>query len=516
MIRPGDLLDPDDPPVRLLWSRPDLNLGCLAFLTGLVHTGMPPDNAEEWEDVEDSIDPDRLELALDPLACWFELDGEGPRFLQELGGLDSDVLSVDSMFIDSPGSKTAKDNADLSVRRNRYSCLARGSAAMALYTFQSFAPPGGRGNRTSMCGGGPLYAFVEPSVSPTLWELIWANVPYGAALSGSEEVSVALPWTENTRTSNDGSTVSEPETAREHHQHPSVWWGMPRRIILEFSDESEYCDLTSTVDARPVIGMRQVPYGINYGAWQHPASPYYRQKEGGELLPKHPKPGRFGYQHYRGIVLQARDTALKRRSATIRTFVDEGRSQGRGHVRVFVGGWAMDNMKPLDFVQSSVPIPLSILGSQQGVIAAGAVAAADVIARELSGSLKDVLDVDDKGTGAVSGARDAFYEKSEEDFHAYIESLSSSMPAADAAKQWLSCLRKTAISCFDSCVRPVIPTLDTENAVGVIKARRRIASATTGHSKRGREVFERLGLRPPERKKKSKRLPNVSTVEGNT
>jgi len=387
---------------------------------------------------------------------------------------------------------------------------------MMLYTFQSFAPAGGRGNRTSMCGGGPLYTFVEPSISPTLWELVWANVPYGRPLQDEADVHAALPWTRGTRTSEDGVETPEPELGNDSFRHWGVWWGMPRRIRLSFSEAGGRCDLIGDDDERTVEGMVQRPYGINYGLWQHPASPYYRQKEGGLLLPVHPKPGRFGYRHYRGIVLQEPDSDLRRRAATVRTFVDDERGDDRGLVRLIVGGWAMDNMKPLDFVLSRVPVPVSALGERHGDTAARAVAAADAVGRELTGAMKDVFGVDEKGTGPVTAAREAFFDATEEDFHQFLQSLSADTERENVARAWLAAMRRVSLERFDADVRPLIPSLAPEKVESVLKARRRLSSATSGHSKRGKEVFERLGLRPPVAKAKKKAAARItSTSEEN-
>lgn len=67
------------------WPRPDLNTACLELLIGLVRLVDPPAHADDWEDRQNP-DPDRLRDRLAAFAPAFELLGDGPRFMQELGG----------------------------------------------------------------------------------------------------------------------------------------------------------------------------------------------------------------------------------------------------------------------------------------------------------------------------------------------------------------------------------------------------------------------------------------------
>ena len=76
---------------RLGWPRDDLNLACLELLVGLVYLANPPRNDSDWEGRYERPDPDRLRNALDPYSPFFELTGDGPRFLQDLETFAADV-----------------------------------------------------------------------------------------------------------------------------------------------------------------------------------------------------------------------------------------------------------------------------------------------------------------------------------------------------------------------------------------------------------------------------------------
>lgn len=234
------------------WPRPDLNIACYEFLIGLVYLAAPPKNITDW--AARRPDPEALRSALAPLAPAFNLIGAGPLFLQDREPLDGSPSSVDMLFIDSAGESTAKKNADLMVKRDRYQTLDLSTAAMALYTLQSQAPSGGAGNRTSMRGGGPLMSLVRPADAGAhpLWSMIWANVPQGYALEPDELEE--LPWMRSTVSSKDGQSVEQPD---QDYIHPEAFFGMPRRLRL-------------VVDNDHVTGVVQKPWGTNYGNWRHP------------------------------------------------------------------------------------------------------------------------------------------------------------------------------------------------------------------------------------------------------
>src|SRR5699024_5547871 len=100
---------------------------------------------------------DELATALQPLAPAFELDGDGPRFMQDRDPLrDATPASVNGLLIEAPGNNGIKNNTDLFVKRGQVETLCPSCAAMALFTLQVNAPSGGAGYRVGLRGGGPL------------------------------------------------------------------------------------------------------------------------------------------------------------------------------------------------------------------------------------------------------------------------------------------------------------------------------------------------------------------------
>lgn len=470
VIAPWQIADPAV--VALDWPRPDFNIACLELLIGLVFLVDPPEDDEDWEERE-APDAQRLRQRLQTVAHAFNLVGDGPLFLQDLEPLQGQPSPPDMLFIDSAGGATERNNADLMVWRDRYPRLPLTTAAMALYTFQAFAPAGGAGNRTSMRGGGPLVTLVEPGGG--LWSLIWANVPCGEPASTD-----TLPWMRPTRPSVGGTEVwppTEPPIPIE------VFFGMPRRLRLVLDDQGM------------VTGVIQRPRGNNYRGWLHPLSPYYRLKAGSELLPQHPRPGLFGYRHWLGIVAASRGgevDGLRQRAAMVRTWHD--RSLGRS-AQVIVAGWAMSNMKPLDFTWSIAP--LIELDNAATQMLSGLIEAAGKFALALRHALAVVL-----GEGeAREPIREAFFTRTQDAFENRLAALQAGADPAKVAEQWLADTRAVALRLFDEQALPGLPDHIPEQQAAIIRARLGLLASFNGRGKYGKDAWAALEMQPAPKRK---------------
>ncbi|WP_136646424.1 type I-E CRISPR-associated protein Cse1/CasA [Tabrizicola sp. YIM 78059] len=452
------------------WPRPDLNIACLELLIGLVFLADPPRDAEDWQDRQ-SPDPDRLRERFAPFAPAFELMGDGPRFMQDREAFaEDDPNSPDMLFIDSAGGQTIRNNADVMVKRGRYGALEPATAAMALYTLQAHAPSGGKGNRTSMRGGGPMVTLVDPGGG--FWPLIWANVPDGAPATVE-----TLPWMRRTRTSERGEQVF-PQDA-----HPvEAFFGMPRRLRLVGGEGR-------------VTGVVQRPYGTDYAGWEHPLTPHYRQKPGAELLPLHPRAGQFGYRNWLGVVLpapNANDTARRARMAMLW----HDRSGGR-RADLIVAGWAMDNMKPRDFTFSRAP--LLDLPDETAERVEGFVEAASALAVALRGALAPVLAEGE----AREAAREEFFARTQGPFEARIAQLTAVNADAQAvARDWLADLRAAALAIFDAQALPGLAERNIRDQQAIVQARSGLTAAFAGYGKLGQGAWAALGLTAPEQKRR--------------
>lgn len=460
LIAPHEMADPEIAAPD--WPRADLNLACYELLIGLVRLAAPPSDLRDW--MRNPPTAADLKARLEPYAEGFALLGEGPRFMQDLEDLPGAPSGPDLLFIDSSGANTAKNNADLMVHRDRYQALDLPLAAMALYAFQQFAPSGGAGNRTSMRGGGPLVTLADPGKG--LWALVWANVPYGAPAALTD-----LSWMRPTRTS-EGSTV-----VHEADAHPiEAFFGMPRRLRL-VGDEA-------------VTGIVQRPFGTNYGLWRHPLSPYYRMKEGAELLPRHPATGRLPYRNWIGIVLSdpQRESGLRLRAQAVQTFAERHETQAK---RMIAAGWAMDNMKPKDFLWAELPLLDIDPGAE--ALAEDLIEAAAMVAAALRMQLPVIL--------AEGSARDAqldrFWQETEGDFTRALAELAEADCDAEAlARRFLAAISRQARRQFEALAVPGLAEGKIDRAGKIVTAHRYLNTFLAGRSKSGRKLWDRLGLEP--------------------
>lgn len=454
--------------LRSDWPRPDLNIACLEFLIGLVALADPPRDIEDW-DRRRAPDPARLKERLAAFAPAFNLTGEGPLFLQDMEPLNGQPNSVDMLFIDSAGTNTAKNNADIMVHRDRYSALDLPLAAMALFTFQGHAPAGGAGNRTSMRGGGPLVTLVDPGQG--LWPLIWANVPYGAAGGFAD-----LPWMRATRVSD-----SKLETLPPDDQVTGVeaFFGMPRRLRL-------------VLEGRSVMGVIQKPWGTKYAGWKHPLTPYYRQKIAEPWLPVHPRAGAFGYRHWLGILAEEAEGTTRECAATLRTWRGRARMEA---ATIIVAGWAMDNMKPRDFIWSVQPY--LDLGDKAAMLVEGMILAADQASLLLRMALEPVL----AGGEARECEREMFYRATEDDFRAGIKAIKAGMKPGEVAHNWLGILNARALAQFEALALPGLDQRETDVIARIISARGNLLGSFKGFGKYGRVIYQALSLELPAAKK---------------
>lgn len=462
MTRP-DVVAPD-------WSRPDFDIACLELLIGLVYLADPPADVADWKR-RTAPDPARLRERLAAFAPAFNLLGEGPRFLQDFAVLEGEKNPVDMLFIDSAGAKTAQNNADVMVHRGRYEMLELPRAAMALYTFQAFAPSGGAGNRTSMRGGGPLVTLVDPRGGQgCLWDLIWANVPCGPPGRAED-----LPWMRPTRVSDTGQQALPPEDAL---FGPEAFFGQPRRLRL-------------VAEGGRVTGVIQRPWGTNYALWKHPLSPYYRMKPGTEWLPKHPRAGRFGYRNWLGILAEQPGSELSELALCLRNW-----NTRRGGGSVIVAGWAMDNMKPRDFTLSVQP--MLDLSDDGWASLAGLIEAAGAAAVALRGALEPVLAVGE----AREAERETFFAETEARFLAHLGTIKA---GGNPAAAWLAELKRQAMGQFEKLAFEGIETRETDRMQRVFEAWKFLGLAFAGYGKQGKAIFDALNLPPPEKKGSEKK-----------
>ena len=526
-IAPSGITDAidDDPVAAFAWPRPDFNGAALEFLIGLLSTATAPDNDREWfEWWSQPPDPDALSTRFNRFEKVFNLDGEGPRFLQDLEPLDgTERKEVGALLIDAPGAQTLRNNADLFVKRGGVPVLSRGAAAMALFVLNAFAPSGGAGHRTSLRGGGPMTTLVVPEhqlLGDTLWTRLWANVETTEQIArrapGHNEENI-FPWVEPTRTSNPKAGGSQTTPMNVHPLQ--VYWGMPRRIRLEFEGgEERPCAVTGKSDEVVAVAYRTRNYGTNYSeGFEHPLTPYYRQKAGGASLPIHPQPGGITYRLWPGMAIGSADR-LRDPAATVRHWYNRGRRIRAGNrLRVNAFGYDMDNMKARAWIEGEMPLwtfddaeETEACETFVGHVVAGTA----TVGRLLVSAIKAArYERPKNATGDYGFITERLYRETEQAFYTAVEEAISERengsdpndPTLELRTRWPHTAGKTALALFDEYVPS--EGMETRNMERHVKARFHLSIALRGYGRAGKSLFERdLGIPSPapQRQKASK------------
>jgi CRISPR system Cascade subunit CasA len=505
-MRPADITSQiaENPPVAVDWPRADFRIACIEFLIGLIATACPPGRDEEvWiEGWHNPPSPETLDAAFAPLAHAFNLDGSGPRFLQDIEELPGEPDTPETLLIEAPGGSTRRKNTALLVKPDRVTRLSRPAAAMALFTLQCYAPAGGRGNLTSLRGGGPLTTLAVPeSKLCLLWRLIWANVPAWEA-PRIAELPLIFPWLAPTRTAD-----RFPRTTPKEAHRLQAFWGMPRRIRLDFAENAEMlpCDLTGAVSAAIVTGWRQRPNGVKYTAWDHPLSPSYKDNKGG-WLPVHPQPGGIGYRHWVGLVIG--DAEGTRRAAQC---IGDWRTRSADlpevdDSRLLAAGYDMDNMKARGFVESEMPLPGTDPAAAEAftTVARRLVAAAEIVAQATRRAVRDARYGRDAAADSapLAAVYEDFWAATHDRFFALLPTHGPTdweAALAAVAQQWKGLLRASALRLFDE-VAPLDPTAVSCDPRRTVEARRNLLNTINGYGTPGTKLFAELNLPAPERR----------------
>jgi len=457
-----------DPVVALDFPRADLNGAVAQWFIGLLQTAHAPPEELDWRDQWHAPpEPDALRRALAKEADAFILDGDGPRFMQDLTltALEAgEATPVAALLVETPGEKTQKDNADLFVKRGQARRLCPACAAAALFTLQTNAPSGGVGHRTGLRGGGPLTTLVLGPTDDTLWRLVWANVlPADAVASrpgkpGAPRAFGVYPWLAPSRTSEKGQQIQPTEVSPLH-----AFWGMPRRIRLVFEQgEAAPCGLCGRETEAFVDRFWAKNYGNNYsGAWRHPLSPYTFGKEA--LIAMKGTPDGVGYKLWRGAVASEGDAKNGRVAALVVDYcTEENRLEdldpdGRTF-RLWAFGPDMDNMKARSWAEGIMPVlapPRGVSAGQYHADVLKLVFAAEAAVKALRQAVRygllPAMDVK-FDAGLLQGAAIRFWAATERPFQDAVARLRQAMAASEdtepARLKWLGALRTAALDLY--------------------------------------------------------------------
>jgi CRISPR system Cascade subunit CasA len=447
-------IDSDNPIVDVISPRADFKGALYQLLIGLIQSTIAPkDNRYKWKNYWDKPpNTDILKNAFLTVKDAFEIDTHKPAFMQDFDLLaDKTPVPIASLLIDTSGGGT------FFIKEGGTSYISPYWAAIALYTLQTNAPAGGVGHRTGLRGGGPLTTLILPNETEqtaSLWHKLWLNV-LAKQESDLQEPHTIFPWLARTRTSEAGSKTvkTEPE-----HGHPyQMYWGMPRRIRLDFDNtKAGYCDISHEYSEHTLSHYRTQNYGVNYSStWIHPLTPYVKapQKEPYSIKPQ---VGGFNYRHWLGITLDD-DKNHKQSAKIVQVYLERRRIiEGDFQPRLWLFGYDMDNMKARCWYETTMPIfPVSqdqkkILQDRVGKM----INAASEVALDIRSTLKQAwFEKPKEVKGDISFTDSQFWQITENDFYRLVEQLISCCENDEQVNklfaQWKQLLHRHALTLFD-------------------------------------------------------------------
>jgi len=372
-----------------------------------------------------------------------------------------------------------------------------------------------------MRGGGPLTVLLtlyKGDQPAPLWRQILVNL---APIEAVDRVDAVLtprifPWLAPSLISDKahGERVLHASDAAVHPWQAG--FGMPRRIRLVEAAKEGLCALTGE-KGRVMSGFSQVPWGANYGLWQHPLTPYRQQKEGSDPYSVKPKSGRFGYRDWVGLVYQGSGGSLAQTSGNVTALADRrGRIRRLGYtVGLRVAGWVMSNMEAITYLLSEQPLYLARDDENHLILAdlAGSMVSAGDIAHEIIRSAVRRSNFSqgatvDLSTGVFVELRTTFYADTERAFHRILSGAAygEAVDVEGALKEWHRELHSVATLLFQRFAKD--PSLSPREAERFADAYRELVYAFAGYGASGKKLFQALKKPVPKSKQKTKEKEN--------
>lgn len=460
-IAPWQIAERENPVLELMAPRPDFQGALYQFLIGLLQTTFAPEDEDEWlEYWQSPPHGEKLKSIFAPFATAFELiNTDGVAFLQDFNSLDDEPKELASLLIDAPGGKTLKDHLDHFVKGGNLAGACASCTASALFTLQTNAPSGGVGHRVGLRGGGPLTSLLLPEdPHADLWQKLWLNVLTQEEFAQVPTAPTAdiFPWLAPTRVSDKSGGATLPDDVHKLQ----MYWGMPRRIRIEASETSGFCDLCGVNNVELYSHFRTKNYGVNYdGPWVHSLTAY-RFDPKKEQLPLSIKgqQGGLGYRHWLSLVWfdpSNGDTAAR----TVKSFFNaKARLLNRSErITLWSFGYDMDNMKARCWYEQKMPV-VSVAGEYRDLffqLIAELIESARDVVKELRSQVKAGWFSRPKDVkGDTSMIDQSFWQATEPFFYQQLKILAeqpsdSRFMPSQVADVWEKLLRKQAVELFD-------------------------------------------------------------------
>jgi CRISPR system Cascade subunit CasA len=458
MIRPLDLADAADPPMELAALRPDFNGTLAQFLVGLLQL-IAPSRTGALQAMQ--ADPANYPLqSLSALTPHFNFDEGNVRVMQDMDFDSAEPLDLTALLLEAPGENTAKNNADLFIKRSDALQLSLPLAAQALITLQMNAPSGGQGHRTSLRGGGPITMLLWPQTlkgqPTTLLQKLLLNVFEHSDEEDAPRLGSVLPWTSPCLTSEGAKDVLSSlakQKPTSDERRLLCYFATPRRIRLQNAKVDE-CAWTGI--SEPVIAAYETKnFGANYLSqdFRHPLSPYYEMKS--QVLPLHLNELGFTYSNW--VQTFSTKDGLSKAPAIADVARLGGLRRELSNDAIWAFGFLMDNMKCVAWFEARYPV-LDIAEHRKASVlnlAQQFVDATDAARQQLNRALRKAWS-DEGKKGDTLVAQRELYALTENSFYEHVKAFAapadeeqSSARNIELRNAWSLILRKAALKLFE-------------------------------------------------------------------
>lgn len=457
--------------VELVAVRPDFNGALIQFLIGLLQTTCAPKGNIDWREwFNNPPSADEFKSKFAPIAFAFNLDADGPRFMQDLtieDETDRKNWVISKLLPGFPGIETIDDNTDFFIKGGTIKKMCLQCSAVAVFMAQIYARSGGAGWRQGLRGSNPATTIIKGN---NLWETSWVNVVGSdqfLALGNIDKKDIAdkFPWMSKTKTSENDEQVLLLDV------HPAqIFWQMPWRIKLVVNKKQDCCDVCGiNTDQGIVYNMLAKNYGVNYdGIWKHPLTPYSQKTDDpASVRPVNIGVGGIGYKHWMGMVFP-RDN--EQSALSIREFTNRQYGFRSKNIHLWVFGYDMKKDKARCWYEGVMPV-IFIDNEKQWKHYNSEIAMLIRAAEMVSGYLSKAV-VKALNAGVFNTVRQRFWQETESEFYRQIASLRVEViqdkDGISVRQAWHNYLIKTAKDIFDDMSQAEM--IEDVNAERVAKA----------------------------------------------